>query len=260
MASMSKKYYHIHNFDARNGLENYFSDKETMVFGEDSLKFPIMNLYYVFSKGYIRGDLCIDLSHGSFIHHLYSASNIFKDIILMKFNEKCAMEVRRWLGDRTGAFSWTHTKTAVEELEGKSDQIQDKELKLKASIKQIVMCSLDKENLIDPLVLPLADCVISVWLLGTISKDQEEYMMNLKKTSNLLKIGGHLIIIGLLNTTFFKAGGEQFHAVPYSESFVKSSLTKSGFVIDYSAVQGRKNVSDLIDYTHVIFITAYKVK
>nr|DBA16575.1 TPA: hypothetical protein GDO54_003954 [Pyxicephalus adspersus] len=119
MDSMPKKFYHIHDFDSRRNLEHYFSDKEDMVFGEDSLKFPMMNLQYVFSRGFIRGDLLIDLSYGSIIHHLYSASKVFKDIILMKFTEKCAMEVRRWLGDRTGAFNWTHTTTAIEELEGK---------------------------------------------------------------------------------------------------------------------------------------------
>nr|DBA16577.1 TPA: hypothetical protein GDO54_003956 [Pyxicephalus adspersus] len=248
------------DFDSRRNLEHYFSDKEDMVFGEDSLKFPMMNLQYVFSRGFIRGDLLIDLSYSSFIHHLYSASKVFKDIIVMKVTEKCAMEVRRWLGDRTGAFNWTHTTTAIEELEGKSDQIKDKEQNLKTSIRQIVMCSLEKENLTDPLVLPLADCIISAWLLEFISKDQDEYMRNLEKISNLLKIGGHLIIIGALNTTFVLVGAEQFHVFKYDESFVKSALQKSGFNIDYCAVQRRKNVSDLVDYTHFIFITAQKEK
>ncbi|XP_018431072.1 PREDICTED: indolethylamine N-methyltransferase-like [Nanorana parkeri] len=119
MDSIPKKLYHIHGFDSRSFLELYFSDKEDMVFEEDFLKFPIMHHHYVFSRGFIRGNLLIDLSMGFFIHHLYSAANIFKDIIIMKFSEKCTMELRRWLVDRTGAFSWTHTKTAVEELEGK---------------------------------------------------------------------------------------------------------------------------------------------
>ncbi|XP_018430251.1 PREDICTED: nicotinamide N-methyltransferase-like [Nanorana parkeri] len=262
MDSIPKKLYNIHRFDARSKLELYFSDKEDMIFGEDSLKFPMMNLHYVFSRGFICGNLLIDLSMGAFIHHLYSAANIFKDIIIIqfKFNEKCTMEVRRWHGDRTGAFSWTHTKTAFEELEGKSDQNQDKELNLKASIKHIVTCNLEEENLTHPLVLPLADCVISEVLLDVISKDEDDYMRNLEKISNLLKIGGHLILFGLLNTTYITAGADRFHMMKYDESFVRSSLSKLGFVIDYCAVQRRRNVSDLIDYSHIYFITAHKEK
>ncbi|XP_018430252.1 PREDICTED: indolethylamine N-methyltransferase-like [Nanorana parkeri] len=119
MDSTQKKFYHIHGIDSRSFLDFYFSDKEDMVFREDTLKFPMMNLHYVFSRGFICGNLLIDLSMGALVHHLYSAANIFKDIIIMKLNEKCNMELRRWHGDRTGAFSWTHTKTAVEKLEGK---------------------------------------------------------------------------------------------------------------------------------------------
>ncbi|XP_018430255.1 PREDICTED: nicotinamide N-methyltransferase-like [Nanorana parkeri] len=260
MDSIPKKLYHIHRFDSRSGLELYLSGKEDMVFGEDFLKFPMMNLHYVFSRGFICGNLLIDFSIGAFIHHLYSASNIFQDMIIMKFNEKCSMEVRRWHGDRTGAFSWTHTKTSVEELEGKSDETQDKELNLKASIKHIVTCNLEEENLAHPLVLPLADCVISAVLLDVISKDEEDYMRNLEKASNLLKIGGHLILFGLLNTTYMTAGADRFHMMKYDESFVRSALSKLGFVIDYCAVQRRRNVSDLVDYSHVIFIAAHKEK
>ncbi|XP_072281434.1 nicotinamide N-methyltransferase-like [Pyxicephalus adspersus] len=259
MDSMPKKFYPIHEFDARRGFDQYFSDEQKLNFIDDSLKFPMMNLHYVFSKGYIHGNLLLDFSKGFYIHHLYSASMIFKDIILMKFNKTCAMEACKWLSDSTGAFDWIHTKTAIAELEEKSVQKPDKELNLKASIKQIVMCSLEKENLTDPLVLPLSDCIISVWLLDIISKDQEEYMRNLEKISNLLNIGGHLIIIGALNMTYFTAG-ECFFACKYDESFVRSALRKFGFVIDYCVVQKRRNVSDLSDYTHVIFITAQKEK
>ncbi|XP_018430248.1 PREDICTED: nicotinamide N-methyltransferase-like [Nanorana parkeri] len=260
MDSAQKKFYHIHGLDSRSFLDFYFSDKEDMVFGEDTLKFPMMNLHYVFSTGFIRGNLLIALSHGPFIHHLYSASNIFKDIILLMFSEKCSMELRRWLGDRTGAFDWTHTKTAVEELEGKSDQTQDKELNLKASIKHIVTCNLEEENLAHPMVLPLADCVISGGLLDVVSKDEEDYMRNLEKNSNLLKIGGHLILIGVTNATYMTVGADRIHCLKYDESFVRSALSKLGFVIDYCAVQRKRNVSDLADYSHVYFIAAHKEK
>ncbi|XP_018430593.1 PREDICTED: uncharacterized protein LOC108803256 [Nanorana parkeri] len=190
MDSTQNKFYHIHGLDSRSLLDFYFSDKEDMVFGEDTLRFPMMNLHCVFSRGI--------------------------------------------------------------------DQTQDKELNLKASIKHIVTCNLEEENLAHPLVLPLADCVISAALLDVVSKDEEDYMRNLEKVSNLLRIGGHLILIGLLNTTYMTAGADRFHMMKYDESFVRSALSKLGFVIDYCAVQRRRNVSDLVDYSHIYFITAHK--
>ncbi|XP_072282248.1 nicotinamide N-methyltransferase-like [Pyxicephalus adspersus] len=261
MDSAPKKFYHIHGIDSRNILETFFSkNKVEMIFGEDCLKFPMINLHYVFSRGFVAGKVLIDISIGSFIHHLFAASEFFEDIIILKFSEKCVMELQRWLNDRTGAFDWTHTSSTAIKLEGKSNKIPDKEMSLKTTIKHIVMCKLEKENITHPLVLPLADCVISAWILDVISKDQDEYVKNLKKISKHLRIGGHLILLGTSKMTYFKIGENKYHVLNYEEEFAKNTLKKLGFIIDYFAVQRRSNASNLVDYKALTFIMAHKEK
>ncbi|XP_072283393.1 indolethylamine N-methyltransferase-like [Pyxicephalus adspersus] len=260
MDSKTHKLYHIDGMDSRGHLDVYFSGKEDMIFGDDSLKFPMTNLHYQFSSGQIVGKFMIDISTGSFIHHLFSASTFFKDIVILRFNEKCIMELTRWLHDRTGAFDWTHASAAAVELEGKRDQIQDKEMRLKASIKQILKCDFEQENITSPVVLPLADCVISAVLLDSICKNEDEYMKNLGKILKLLKPGGKLLLFGLLEETYVTVGGERIHRFKYNEDFVKNALYKLGLVIDYLAVQRRCNLSDITDYKAIFFIVACKGK
>ncbi|KAM5163667.1 indolethylamine N-methyltransferase-like [Mantella aurantiaca] len=258
MDSKSHKFYHIHGMDSRDLSDVYFSGKEDMIFRDDSLIFPMMNLHYQFSSGRVAGKTLIDISPGSFIHHLYSASNSFQDIIILKSNEKCIMELSRWLHDRTGAYDWTHTSAAAADLEGNRDQHLEKESRLKSSIKQILKCDFEEENITSPVELPLADCVISGWKLDVISKNEDEYMRNLEKILELLKPGRHLLLISSLDTTYITVGGERFHVFTHDESFVKKALSKLGLVIDYCAVQRRRNVSDLIDYKAVMFTVAIK--
>ncbi|KAM5163594.1 nicotinamide N-methyltransferase-like isoform 4-T4 [Mantella aurantiaca] len=231
-----------------------------MIFREDTLIFPMMNLHYQFSSDRVMGKLLIDISNGSFIHHLYSASNSFKKIVVLKTNEKCIMELSRWLHDRTGAYDWTHTSAAAAELEGNRDQLEEKESRLKSSIKQILKCDFEQENITSPVELPLADCVIVGWTLNVISKNEDEYMRSLKRILKLLKPGGHLLLFSVADVTYFTAGGERFHAFTYDESFVKNALSKLGLVINYSAEQRRHNVSDLIDYRAIMFTVAIKRK
>ncbi|DBA13485.1 TPA: hypothetical protein GDO54_018495 [Pyxicephalus adspersus] len=119
MNSARYKFYHIHGVDFRDYIDTFFSNKEDMIYGEDSLKFPMAHLHYQFSSGQIAGTLLIDISIGSVLHQLFFASNCFKEIVVLKFNEKCIMELTRWLHDRTGAFDWTHASAAAVELEGK---------------------------------------------------------------------------------------------------------------------------------------------
>ncbi|KAM5163624.1 nicotinamide N-methyltransferase-like [Mantella aurantiaca] len=260
MDSTTYKFYHIHKMDSRDYSDLYFSGKQGMIFRDDSLKFPMANLHYLFSSGRVKGKFLIDVSKGSFIHHLYSASNFFQDIVVLKSSENSLMELSQWLHDRTGAYDWTHTTTAAAELEGNRDQLLEKESRLKSSIKQILKCEFEEENITSPVELPLADCVLCVWILDTISKNEDEYMRNLEKLLKLLKPGGQLLLFSGIDTTFTIVRGERFHAFTHDESFVKNALSKLGLVIDYCAVQKRRNVSDLTDYKAVMFTVAQKGK
>ncbi|XP_075696786.1 nicotinamide N-methyltransferase-like [Rhinoderma darwinii] len=259
MDSSPHKLYHVHDFDSRQCLEHYFSDKPDMAFRDDSLKFVIENLTQVFSEGHIKGDILIDLSSASFVHHLYSACEFFKNIIVLKANNRCIMELKRWVDERTGAFYWGHTSTLLQEKEENSDQFQDPEAKLRSAIQHVVKYDLEKENITDPLVLPPAD-FITTGLLDFISKDQDDYIRYLRKFSRLLKPGGHLIIIGILGTTYFTVGKDKFHVFTCDEDFVRKVLVGEGFIIDYCKVKERTSVSDLTDYKAIIFIAAHKEK
>ncbi|KAM5163641.1 nicotinamide N-methyltransferase-like [Mantella aurantiaca] len=258
MDCTTHKFYHIHGMDSRDHSDLYFSDKEDMVFGDDSLKFPMANLHYQFNSGRVKGKFLIDVSMGSFIHHLYSASNFFEDIVVLKSSEKCIMELSRWLHDRTGAYDWMHTSTAAAELEGKRDQLQEKESCLKSSIKQILKCDFEQENITSPVELPLADCVIATVILNAISKNEDEFMRNLEKILKLLKPRGCLLLFILADATYFTIRGERFHFVTVDEAFVNNALIKLGLVIDYCAVQRRRNVSDLTDYKAIMYTVAIK--
>ncbi|KAM5163569.1 nicotinamide N-methyltransferase-like isoform 2-T2 [Mantella aurantiaca] len=219
----------------------------------------MMNLHYQFSSDRVMGETLIDISFGSFIHHLYSASKSFQKIVVLKSSEKCIMELSRWLHDRTGAYDWMHTSTAAAELEGNRDQHQEKESHLKSSIKQILKCDFEEENITSPVELPLTDCIICVWMLDAISKNEDEYMRNLEKILKLLKPGGHLLLISSIDITYITVGGERFHMFTHDENFVKNAHSKLGLVIDYCAVQRRRNVSDLVDYKAVMFTVAQKM-
>ncbi|XP_068102599.1 indolethylamine N-methyltransferase-like [Hyperolius riggenbachi] len=255
-----KKIYHKHDFDSRAFLETYCSDKPDMAFAEDSLKFPMTNCHYVFSSGFVKGDVLIDLSVGSLIHHLYSVCDIFKDIIILKLNEKCNMETSKWKDTRTGAFNWTHASAHATKLEGRSAQTQDKDEQLKTAISHVISCDFDNENITYPVVLPLADCVTCVGIMEAISKDEDDYMGNLEKISKLLRPGGHLILVGLLNASYLMVGEEKFHVFEFDEIFMKNALRKLGFVADYCAVQRKSNASSLSDYKAMMFISACKAK
>ncbi|XP_069804609.1 nicotinamide N-methyltransferase-like isoform X1 [Dendropsophus ebraccatus] len=251
------KLYHVHGFDSRTYLETYLSDKEDMAFKDDTLLFPMRKFHFALSQGHIKGDSLIDISMGSFIHHLYSACDFFKEITILRPSERCVMEMNKWLHTRTGAFDWAHTAQMLTEITGDSDQSLEKDIRLKAAIKQIITCYPHKQNLTDG-ILPQADCVITLAFLDATSENLQEYDRNLKRMSNLLKPGGHLLLIGSLNASYYTVGEEKFHLLTYDEAHVKKALTDVGFTIDHYEVHNRKAETDLTNYEGFIFIAARK--
>ncbi|XP_069804080.1 nicotinamide N-methyltransferase-like [Dendropsophus ebraccatus] len=254
----SHKHYCVHGFNSRQHLEHYFSDKP--VFEEDFLIFPIENLTKLFLEGDIKGDVLIDLSAGSMIHHLYAACEFFKHIIILKVRDRCIMELKRWLNTRTGAFEWGHATKIHIDVEGKSAQLLDKEAKVREAAQHVAKCDLNKEKIMDPVVLPPADCIISVFLLDNSCKDQDDYIRYLRKFSELLKPGGHLILVGVVNMTYYTVGRDKFHGFTYDEDFARKALVGEGFVIGKCVTKEATGISDLVDHKGVIFIAARKEK
>ncbi|KAM4015601.1 indolethylamine N-methyltransferase-like [Anomaloglossus baeobatrachus] len=192
------------------------------------------------------------------VHHLFAACDFFTHIIVLKIQDRCIMELKRWVDERTGAFDWEHaTKFHVDNKES-SEQTQERENKVRSALQHVVKCNLEKRNMVDPIVLPPADCIISAFLIEFISKDKDEYMRNVRKFSRLLNPGGHIILIGCLGGTYATAGTDTFHILNHDEDFARKALVDAGFKIDDCKVKKRTNVSDLIDYKAVIFIAAHK--
>ncbi|XP_063798004.1 nicotinamide N-methyltransferase-like [Pseudophryne corroboree] len=260
MDCTAKKLYHVHGFESRTFLETFYSDGPKNVFAEESLTFPMEKIHQYLNAANIKGEVALDVCIGPVVLFLNSACEFFKDIYLLKFKESCSMEVNRWLNTRTGAFNWSHTSAFVSELEGKYGQHEEKEIRMKTAIKQIVQCDIDKENITDPVVLPLADCLISCVVLDFISRNQDEFVTYLRKFVKLLKPEGHILLVGMLNATFVTIGQDVFHVFKYDEDFIRNVLVGEGFTIDQCDVLPRNAVSDLIDHKAGIFIAAHREK
>ncbi|XP_072282799.1 nicotinamide N-methyltransferase-like [Pyxicephalus adspersus] len=258
MDSQSIKFYLTHGFHSRNYLDTYLSNKPDTAFLYDFIHLPLQALQKLMEKSHIRGGLLIDISMGSVIHHLYPFCDFFKDIILLRLHERCIMEINKWLDARTGAFDWSHTSTIITELQGRRETCEEKEAKMKKKIKNVIRCDFGEENPTHPLVVPQADCLMTAALSDLISKDQEDYIRNLRKILCFLKPGGHLIFLGALNTTYFLIGEDRYHMFSYDEEFVRKVLHGEGFIIDHCEVLRRTADSNLSDYQGLIIIVAHR--
>ncbi|XP_030076751.1 nicotinamide N-methyltransferase [Microcaecilia unicolor] len=251
------------DFDPRDYLDTYYGAESGMLVQDGYLQFALRKLAQTFSSGGVKGDLLIDIGSGPAIYQELSACEAFKEIIAADYTEQNLQYFEKWLRNEPGIFDWTPVVKAVCDLEGKSGQLVEKQEKLRRAVKQVIKCDVTKSRPMDPLVLPKADCVLTIGCLECACKDLDTYRNTLKNLSSLLKIGGHIVIDGILGSTYFLCGKRRFSCLTLDEAFMKKAVTEAGFVIEDLEVIHReynKEQFDLCDYTSIIFLVARKVK
>ncbi|XP_075462664.1 nicotinamide N-methyltransferase-like [Ascaphus truei] len=257
MDSSLHKHYHDDEFDPKAFVDTYFSGKNFSLIDE-IVDYPLKQLRETFSSGRVRGDTLIDISSGASVYQLLSASDIFKEIIVVEFTEPNVQEFEKWLKKDPGAADWSYAAKALCELEGNREGWQVKEDKVRRAIKQVVKWDVCKDNPLDPVVLPQVDCVLSLWCLHKISGDKEAYQSNLRKFASQLNIGGHLLLFELLNMTYYKLGEHKFFILTFDDKFLIEALRDAGYVIENNDVLPSRKGCDLLDYESVMYVIARK--
>ncbi|KAG8447450.1 hypothetical protein GDO86_014801 [Hymenochirus boettgeri] len=181
MADTQHKDYHDETYDAIVCFETYGGADKT-VSKQELNEYPLQCLYKLFSTGIVQGETLIDLTVTSTTSQILVAADYFKNVIMLESSDANVIETESWLRNEPGALDQTHVAKFVCELKGQSEGWQKQEEKARQAIKQVVKWDITKENPLDDVVLPKADCLISCWYLELVSKDPEMYVKLQKKS------------------------------------------------------------------------------
>ncbi|XP_041122761.1 phenylethanolamine N-methyltransferase [Polyodon spathula] len=222
-------------FDPRAYLENNYTPPRADFSRPDSIvPWKLKCLREAFSQGDISGRTLIDIGSGPTVYQLLSACEFFPEIILTDYLEVNRQELQRWLRNEADAFDWTPYIQHACELEGKgSSAWPAKAARLRSVASQVIPVDVHCSNPLHPRVLAEpADCLLSCFCLEAVSPDRESFQQALRNVSSLLRPGGHCLLIGALDESFYLAGeGVRIPVVPVDQPFVSSSLQHCGFQI-----------------------------
>ncbi|XP_053545707.1 indolethylamine N-methyltransferase-like [Bombina bombina] len=252
----SLKHYLMEEFDPKLFSDTYFSHNSHDELFEESALVPLRLLYNQMSTGCIKGETLIYMQGGTLIFTLIPISEFFNDITVLEVNDVCKEELEKWKNTHDDAYDWSHTFKFMAEMEGKGEEWKTRQEQLKTTIKRILKCDFTKENLTDPVTLPKVDCIYVGCVLETICKDRDDYLRSLKKISMWLKPGGHLIILVMLNGSFYTIGEHRFHILNIDEEFIRKALRDIGYVVETIEMVERKSNHEAISYEHMALVTA----
>ncbi|XP_046525034.1 indolethylamine N-methyltransferase isoform X2 [Equus quagga] len=208
--------------------------------------------------GGLQGDTLIDIDSGPTIYQVLAACESFKDITLSDFTDRNREELEKWLKKEPGAYDWTPAVRFACELEGNSDRWREKEEKLRAVVKRVLKCDANLGNPLAPVVLPLADCVLTLLAMECACCSLDAYRAALRNLASLLKPGGHLVTIVTLRLKSYMVGKRQFSCVPLEKEEVEQAVLDAGFDIEQLLHSPRSYTVSLAANTGLCFIVARK--
>ncbi|KAM7067095.1 phenylethanolamine N-methyltransferase [Molossus nigricans] len=190
-------------------------------------------LAQTFATGEVSGHTLIDIGSGPTIYQLLSACTHFKDITMTDFLEVNRQELGLWLRKEPQAFDWSTYSQHVCLIEGKGESWQEKEHQLRARVKRVLPIDVHQPQ---PLgagnLAPLpADALVSAFCLEAVSPDLASFQRALDHITTLLRPGGHLLLIGALEESWYMAGEAKLMVVSLCEEEVREALVCSGYKV-----------------------------
>nr|XP_004655834.2 phenylethanolamine N-methyltransferase [Jaculus jaculus] len=186
-----------------------------------------------FATGEVSGRALIDIGSGPTIYQLLSACAHFEDITMTDFLEVNRQELRLWLREEPGAFDWSPYSQHVCLIEGKGESWREKERLLRARVKRVLPIDVHQpQPLGAATTAPLpADALVSAFCLEAVSPDLTSFQRALSHITTLLRPGGHLLLIGALEESWYLAGEARLAVVPVCEEEVREALVLGGYQV-----------------------------
>ncbi|CAJ0940355.1 unnamed protein product [Ranitomeya imitator] len=250
-------------FDPEGYLNTYYNPKSGLLVVDGFLNFALKKLCEAFGKRGVRGKTLIDIGHGPTIYQDLSACESFDEIIGADYTDRNREYYERSLRNEAGTFDWTNVIQKVCAMEGKGMSVEEKKKKLRDTVKKTMKCDVLNDNPLEPLMLPQVDCVMSLCCLECACCDLDTYRNVLKNVSSLLKPGGHLIIMEVLNCSTYLSGGKRFSCLVLTEEFMRSAITETGYeIVDLEVIPRKydKDQYELCNHDSSLFVLARKVK
>ncbi|KAM7030059.1 phenylethanolamine N-methyltransferase [Acridotheres tristis] len=220
------------HFDPRAYLRNnYLPPRADFSSEEFVVPWKLRCLAETFASGEIRGRTLIDVGSGPTIYQLLSACDHFEEIVATDYLAVNREELGRWARGEPGAFDWSPFIQHVCKIEGRGEPWQDKERRLRQRLRRILPIDVHRPEPLGAPLRPPADALLSAFCLEAVSPDRAAFVRALAHVGNLLRPGGHALLLGALGESFYLAGPARLPVVPLQESDVREALAAAGFAL-----------------------------
>ncbi|KAL3871351.1 hypothetical protein ACJMK2_039358 [Sinanodonta woodiana] len=219
------------DFDPETFVSTYYSSVDGSEDYGDLMTFFLNGLSEAFRSGAISGVHLLDIGTGPMPHTAFCAAPWFEEITLSDVSQKNIEFLQKWKDGKIN-----HMGPVLEylvKLDKSSSSVEKRQDELRQKTKHIVKCDVTKENPVvsTPVDGIVFDAITSSLCLEIACLTLDDYAKSVGYMRNLLKPDGHLVLVGVLEDTFYTVGEYRFINLPIKKDELREIWQKEGFEI-----------------------------
>jgi methyltransferase len=219
---------YLGNFDPEWYLSTYYDKKGV----EEEGNFINRWYHQVFNNGNLKGESLLDFGTGPTISTILTSSRYVRRIDLSDFAFQNLAILNDWKkGKRELVQGITKYEMKISKDE-RSLNIRNNEVREK--VKNIRRVDVNKPELfVDDLKVPdqKYDIINTSLCLEAATKSTNQYLAAVQNLSKYLKSGGHIMVAGVLEQTFYRVGDYNFMCAYLTKEDITSTFTACNYTI-----------------------------
>ncbi|CAH1776956.1 unnamed protein product, partial [Owenia fusiformis] len=205
----------------------------------------------------VKGKRFLEFGSGPTVHTLFSARNAVEEITCCEFAECNRKQIEQWWNREEDAHDWSEALKFVAQLEQHSDH-ERIATEVREKLQEVLPCDARLQNPLYPNIREPYDVIMTSLTLEATCESIDQYNEAVVNMSKLIRQGGHLIMFGVLNESFYVVNGERFFCLRLKQEDVENALKLAGFEKIKTKVQGGPSSGVASDFEGVFFITCTK--
>ncbi|XP_071148043.1 nicotinamide N-methyltransferase-like [Mytilus edulis] len=251
------------DFDVNWYINSYYSAVSGCHEEGDFLTFVLMALHDIFKAGNVHGKTLLDIGTGPTIHTVISACPYVQNIILSDYSQVNRDALGDWKEDKlqTGSALCQF----VLDIEGGKihKTVPERFEEIRQKIREILPVDVNKWPPIQ-LGNDCPDIIVSSLCFEAACLEVQDYKKIVQNVGRLMTPGCHLVVIGVLDQTFYRVGNFRFSCLKISESDLKAVYATNGFDIkswkEYIPPPRNAEEAEFSDFQKAFVMHAVKVK
>ena len=248
------------HFNSRGYLDQYYSSSSITEGFKDVLKY----LHEIFQSDLVHyGSKAVDVGCGPNIHTIVSATSKCDEIVMCDYLASNLNEIQKWIEADPHAFNWDHIIKMVCSLEGSNGPIALTECteRVRSKVKELLQCNVLQDKIFgnDKLIGPV-DVVVTSLCLEAACSTAQEYKDAVARCAGLLRDGGVIIMLAVLNETFYDVADKKFGCFPLNEKLIREALEAAGCCVTNWNYKDWTALGMTADFNGFVMVTAMKGK